>query len=85
MKPRKSKRERTTMKQPLVTRELPTRQSRHGKPIVMLADFDPKKFPPGEVGVRKSSTLKVAAGPTQKKGLRNGGVNKGVAPEWWSE
>lgn len=75
------------MKRPLVEVELPPRKSRHGKEQVMLADYlkNPGAFDPEEVGIRRSNRLRVASGPTIKKGLINGGVDKGIAPTWWKE
>jgi hypothetical protein len=77
------------VKQKLVQVELPPRAFRHGKPLVMAADLDLRLpnggFDPGEVGIRKSNTALVAAGPTRKRGLMNGGVNRGTEPAWWKE
>lgn len=85
---KKATRPSNIIKQKLVERELPARAFRHGKPIVMEADFNPAEYEPGEVGVRKSNMLKVASGPTIKKGLINGAGEGGAfaaAPGWWKE
>ena len=85
---RKTKRESIIIKQKLVERELPPRAFRHGKPIVMLANYNPAEYEPGEVGVRRSNMLRVASGPTIKQGLINGAGEGGAfaaAPGWWKE
>lgn len=77
-----------TIGRKLVERELPARAFRHGKPIVMKEDFNPAKYEPGEVGVRKSNIVKVANGPTIMRGLINGGSEAGslaCEPGWWKE
>jgi len=85
----KAKREPRTISRPLVQVELPPRKSRHGKPIVtpdeFVAGVRAGTIEPREVGIRMSNRLHVAAGPTQKKGLKNHGVSMGIVPDWWKE
>jgi len=80
----KPKAEPRTIKQPLVQVELPPRKSRHNKEQVMARDFNPEVHDLAEVGIRRTNMLHVAAGPTVKKGLKNGGVDHGIRPDWWS-
>ena len=56
----------------------------------MLADYlkNPEAFDLTEVGIRRSNMLKVALGPTVKRGLINGAGDGGAfaaAPQWWKE
>jgi len=85
----KPKAESKTIKQPLVEVELPPRRSRHGREQVMLADFlkNPGAYadPDEPIGIRVSNRMRVAAGPTQKKGLKNHGVSVGIVPDWWKQ
>lgn len=87
---KKPSRPSNVIKQKLVERELPPRRSRHGKEQVMLADYlkNPDEFDLAEVGIRSSNMLKVASGPTVKRGLINGAGEGGAfaaAPGWWKE
>lgn len=72
------------MKRRLVEKNLPPRRERHGRPVVMLADFmaNPKAFEYTRVGIRRSNTLRVANGPT----VRHGRTNDHEDPTaWWVE
>jgi len=97
MKPMRGGRKRPSMriKHKLVEVELLPRKSRHNKLVVMARDYDPLTMSSDEVGVRRTNTLRVANGPTQKKGLLNlppaspekhkPDVYADQRPGWWKE